>query len=106
MEHSNKPRGKVSVCMATFNGAPFIREQVNSILSQLGSKDEIVVSDDGSTDYTLAILESYHDSRIKILNHKERKNNPWKAWGGIKNVISYQKTLITRCCIAPATSYS
>lgn len=57
--------------MATYNGAKYIREQVDSILNQefTENKDvemELVVSDDGSTDDTLKILESYGDSRIKI----------------------------------------
>ncbi|MBQ6350769.1 MAG: glycosyltransferase family 2 protein [Methanobrevibacter sp.] len=57
---------KVSVAMATYNGERFIREQVDSILPQLGKDDELVVSDDGSMDKTLDILASYKDSRIKI----------------------------------------
>jgi len=57
---------KVSVAMATYNGERFIREQVDSILSQLGKDDELIVSDDGSMDKTLDILTSYKDPRIKI----------------------------------------
>lgn len=57
---------KVSVAMATYNGDKFIKEQVDSILSQLGPNDEIVVSDDRSTDNTIQILKGYNDSRIKI----------------------------------------
>lgn len=53
--------------MATCNGSRFLREQMESILSQLGSDDELIVSDDASTDDTLAIVRSYHDSRIQIL---------------------------------------
>ena len=49
----------ISVCMATYNGAVFIREQLNSILSQLLPGDEIVIADDGSTDDTLDILRSF-----------------------------------------------
>lgn len=56
----------ISVCMATYNGAQFIREQLNSILIQLGPDDEIIVSDDSSTDGTLDIVNSYGDSRIKV----------------------------------------
>ena len=52
--------------MATYNGALYIREQVDSILSQLSDEDELVVSDDSSSDATVSILESYCDSRIKI----------------------------------------
>lgn len=56
----------ISVCMATYNGEEYIKEQLESILCQLGEMDEIIISDDGSTDNTLNIIESYNDSRIKI----------------------------------------
>jgi glycosyltransferase involved in cell wall biosynthesis len=55
--------------MATYNGEKYIEEQVKSILPQLGENDELVVSDDGSTDNTVKILESFNDKRIKIFNH-------------------------------------
>lgn len=66
---------KVSVCMATYNGAKFIKEQVDSILNQEfkdneGVEMEIVVSDDMSTDGTVAILKSYNDPRIRIYLHR------------------------------------
>ena len=63
---------KISVCMATFNGGRFIREQVMSILPQLGEDDEIIVSDDGSSDETINILNSFQDRRIKIIVNKGR----------------------------------
>ena len=46
----------ISVALATYNGAAHIAEQLHSILSQLGADDEVIVSDDGSTDGTLAIV--------------------------------------------------
>jgi len=59
----------ISVCMATYNGGKFIREQLESILSQLPSgHSEIVIADDGSTDDTLAVVNSLGDSRIRVLN--------------------------------------
>lgn len=57
----------VSVCMATYNGGKFIREQLESILSQLSQDAEIVIADDGSTDDTLAVVKSFGDARIRIL---------------------------------------
>lgn len=60
----------ISVCMATYNGEKYIKEQVESILKQLGEKDELIVSDDNSTDKTLETLKDFNDSRIKILNHQ------------------------------------
>lgn len=60
----------ISVCIATYNGGKYIKEQLNSILSQLTSEDEVIISDDGSTDDTLKIIESICDDRIKIYHHK------------------------------------
>lgn len=58
----------ISVCVATYNASRYIREQINSVLIQLNADDEIVVSDDESSDDTLAILDSINDHRIKILS--------------------------------------
>lgn len=57
----------ISVCMATYNGERYIKEQLDSILPQLGSDDELIVSDDGSTDRTLDIVRAYNDPRIRIV---------------------------------------
>lgn len=56
----------ISVCIATFNGEKYIKEEIDSILPQLSPDDEIIISDDGSTDSTLSILRNYMDDRIKI----------------------------------------
>ncbi len=57
----------ISVCMATYNGSKFIREQLESILSQLPADAEIVIADDGSTDDTMQVVESLKESRIRVL---------------------------------------
>lgn len=59
----------ISVCMATFNGEKFLREQLDSVLLNLGENDEVIISDDGSTDKTIEVIESYvdKDSRISLL---------------------------------------
>lgn len=56
----------VSVCMATYNGERYIKEQICSILPQLGENDELVISDDGSTDKTMEIVQSFDDPRIQM----------------------------------------
>lgn len=56
----------ISVCIATFNGEKYIKEQLMSILFQLSSEDEIIISDDGSTDNTLNIIESFNSPIIHI----------------------------------------
>ena len=60
----------ISVCMATYNGERYLRRQVESILSQLADGDELIVSDDGSTDGTPALLESLADPRLRILHNR------------------------------------
>lgn len=58
----------ISVAMATYNGEENITKQVMSILQCLSEDDEIVISDDGSCDKTIAILKGLNDKRIKIIN--------------------------------------
>lgn len=42
--------------MATYNGVSYVDEQIRSILSQLSGKDELIITDDGSTDGTLDVI--------------------------------------------------
>lgn len=56
----------ISVCIPTYNGQEYIAQQLESILIQLDEKDEIVVSDDHSTDSTIEIIKTFNDNRIKI----------------------------------------
>lgn len=58
----------ISVCIATYNGAGWILEQLDSIIPQLSEGDEIVVSDDGSTDDTLARIRSLNNPLIRIVD--------------------------------------
>lgn len=63
---------KISVCMATYNGEKYIKEQLNSILLQLSENDEVIITDDISTDKTVDIIKSFNDNRIKIyVNNKK-----------------------------------
>ena len=60
----------VSILLATCNGAPFLREQIESIRSQSIRDWTLVIRDDGSTDGTPDILREFAaiDSRIEIVN--------------------------------------
>lgn len=63
----------ISVCIATYNGSKYIKEQLESILCQLSKNDEVIISDDGSTDNTLSVIKELHDNRIKIFHFERDK---------------------------------
>lgn len=50
---------KISVAIATYNGERFIKQQLESILKQTRSVDEVIISDDCSTDKTVEICENF-----------------------------------------------
>ncbi len=58
---------KVSVIMPAYNSEFYIRESIDSVLAQSFTEFELIVVDDGSTDTTAAIVESYTDSRIRLI---------------------------------------
>jgi glycosyltransferase involved in cell wall biosynthesis len=63
----------VSVVIATYNGARFIRQQLESIIAQTYNNLEIIVVDDASTDATVTIVDDYtrQDDRIKLVTARE-----------------------------------
>jgi glycosyltransferase involved in cell wall biosynthesis len=64
----------ISVCMPTYNGGKFIFKQLNSIISQLSEDDEIIISDDSSTDDTIGIIKSFNDKRIRLFEENKFKS--------------------------------
>lgn len=60
-------RPSVSVCMAAYNGALHITEQLDSILAELAPTDEVIIVDDGSTDGTREILSKVADPRVRVV---------------------------------------
>lgn len=65
----------ISVAMTTYNGALYIREQLDSILAQTRSVDEIVICDDGSTDETVKILKEYAERFPEVIRLYENERN-------------------------------
>jgi len=70
----------VSIAMCSYNGDRFIKEQINSILTQTYCNIELIIVDDGSKDNTVKIINDYikKDSRIKLFQNE-------KNLGFIKN---------------------
>lgn len=62
---------KVSVLLSVYNSENYIRESIDSILTQTFENFELIIINDGSTDSSLDIIKSYKDSRIKLYNNAE-----------------------------------
>jgi GT2 family glycosyltransferase len=62
-------RPLISIIMPVYNGERFIQEAIDSVLAQTENDFELIIVDDGSTDATLAILETYGD-RLTILRQQ------------------------------------
>lgn len=59
----------ISVCMPMYNAARYLRECIDSILSQSFTDFELLIVDDGSTDDSVDIVRSYSDSRIRLFKN-------------------------------------
>ena len=60
---------KVTVLMPVYNGEKYLREAIDSILSQTFTDFELLIIDDGSSDKSFKIINSYQDLRIKIIQN-------------------------------------
>ena len=64
---------KINILMATYNGRRYVAKQVESILNQTYKDFRLIISDDGSTDSTVKILQEYekNDSRVEVYSQQE-----------------------------------
>ncbi|WP_052184305.1 glycosyltransferase family 2 protein [Psychroserpens sp. Hel_I_66] len=61
---------QVSILMPVYNGEKYLREAIDSVLAQTFKDFEFLILNDGSTDGTQNIIDSYSDKRIKSVYHK------------------------------------
>ena len=71
----------VSVCMGTYNGETYIEQQLNTILRQTKAPEEVILSDDGSTDNNVYIIQRFIrknglDGKWKLYRNKINKGYP------------------------------
>lgn len=64
------PQPAVSVCMPVYNASRYLRECIDSVLSQTFADFEFLIADDGSDDDSAAIVESYADPRIRLIRRE------------------------------------
>lgn len=63
----------ISVIMATFNHADYVKEAIASVLKQRGVELEFLIADDGSTDGTREVVESIVDPRVRFFPNEENR---------------------------------
>ena len=73
--------------MATYNGEKYIKDQLDSILVQLHTEDEVIISDDSSTDRTIEIIKSFNDKRIVLYENQKFKSPIFN----FENSLTYAK---------------
>lgn len=66
-------QNKVSVIMPVHNGEKYLREAIDSILNQTFHDYEFIIIDDGSMDDSVDIIQSFNDSRIRLLRNTVNK---------------------------------
>jgi glycosyltransferase involved in cell wall biosynthesis len=69
---NNKTKPAVTVVMSVYNGEKYLKDAVDSILTQTFEDFEFIIINDGSKDNTLNILKSYNDPRIVIISRENR----------------------------------
>lgn len=74
----------VSVILTSYNHAKFIGEAIDSVLNQSFQDFELIIWDDGSSDGSWDIIQSYSDSRIKAYQNKKNKGPVY----GVNKAIS------------------
>jgi len=58
---------RASICLASYRGGRYIKEQLESIVAQLGPDDELVIVDDASPDDTVEQIRTFRDGRIRLI---------------------------------------
>jgi len=60
----------ISVVMSVYNGEPYLREAIESILSQTFNDFEFIIINDGSSDDSLKIIKEYYDARVVVIDQE------------------------------------
>jgi len=81
---TNLKKPKISVVMACYNGEKYIKDALESILNQTFVDFELIIINDGSTDNSLHIIQSYNDPRIKLIDNEKNMGHTFCLNVGIR----------------------
>lgn len=62
---------KITVVMAVYNGEKYIKESIECVLNQTFQDFELLIINDGSTDESVSVVESFQDSRIRLIHNEK-----------------------------------
>jgi glycosyltransferase involved in cell wall biosynthesis len=65
------PSPKVTVLLPVYNGERYLHEAIESVLDQSFADFELLIVNDGSTDHSVEIIQSYSDPRIRLLHNEK-----------------------------------
>lgn len=73
------PKPRVSVAIPVYNGEEYLAQTIESVLGQTFVDLELIISDNGSTDRTKEIAESYaaHDARVRYVRSETNQGAAW-----------------------------
>ena len=77
----------VSVLMPVYNGEPYLREAVESILNQTFTDFELLIIDDASTDRSPEIIRSYQDPRIRVIRNPTNRGVAYSRKKGLELAV-------------------
>lgn len=83
-----KKKEKISIVIATYNGAKYIGEQLQSILKQTIAPDEIIICDDHSVDGTVEIVQNILNEtkqKYSLILHEQNEGVVKSFWDGLRN---------------------
>ncbi len=79
-----KDKPLVSVVIPTYNRANTIKRCIDSVLNQTYKNIEVIVVDDGSTDKTKEVVDSYEDPRVRYISYRTNRGANYARNTGIK----------------------
>src|SRR5476651_1795687 len=84
MDINNPP---ITVLMPAYNAGKYIGDAIKSVLEQSFGDFELLIVNDGSTDDTVKIIESFHDPRIRVI-HQDNQGVAAALNNGLKHARS------------------
>ena len=84
----------ISIALATYNGEKYIRNQLDSIISQSYTDFELIICDDNSSDTTIDIIKSYQEKDNRISLHLNKSNI-----GFLKKLAKMTALVQTHCLL-------